>query len=262
MKLSQQNQEQETKEWDLDMALSFMQFFFEYNPYSYQRRFIDACLKSKRVVAKWPRQSGKSTTVSVYALFRAITSKCNIVIIAPSQSQSGELYDKVRSVAIDNPAINKLIIKSTETEMKFANGSRIISLPCGPEGRTIKGYTADILILEESGLLKDMIVNTVAIPMVAATNGQIIKIGTPWTRNHFYRSCFEDKNYILISIDWKEVVEQGQYTQEFIDEQKSQLSDIEFRTEYESEFIDDALSFFPTSLLEDCKCTYSLFVIY
>ena len=76
MKLSQQNQEQETKEWDLDMALSFMQFFFEYNPYSYQRRFIEACLNSKRIAAKFPRQSGKSFMVANYCLF-----KSNIIII-------------------------------------------------------------------------------------------------------------------------------------------------------------------------------------
>ncbi len=249
-------------DWNIDNLCSFIEFFFKFKPYSYQKRFLNACLKSKRIAGKWPRQSGKSFIVGGYVLFKAITSpNYSIIIVSPTQNQSGELYEKVRYMAASNPVVNKLIVKSTQTEMKFANGSRIISLPCGPEGRTIRGYTGNIIILEESGHLEDQIVNTVIIPMIAATNGQIIKIGTPWTRNHFYRSCFEDKNYTVISIGWQEVVKEGQYTQSFIDEQKIQLLDIEFRTEYNAEFIDDAMSFFPTSILEDCKQTYDLFPI-
>jgi len=254
-------QENTNIDWNIELLCDFIDFFFKFKPYSYQKRFLEACLKSKRIAGKWPRQSGKSFTVGGYSLFRAITQRCNIIIVSPSQNQSNELYIKIRSMAADNPMIFKLIVKDTQTEMKFANGSRIISLPSGAEGRTIKGYTADIIILEESGFLKDQIVNTVVIPMIAATQGQIIKIGTPWTRNHFYRSCFEDKNYSVISIGWQEVVEQGQYTLEFIQEQKLQLLDIEFRTEYDSEFIDDAMSFFPMTLLEKCKKTYKLFDI-
>jgi hypothetical protein len=255
-------QDQQNKNWDLESVISFMNFFFGFNPYSYQKRFIEACLKSTRIAAKFPRQSGKSFMVANYCLFKSITSIVSIVIVSPTQSQSDELYNKIRDIAIGNPVINKLIVKDTQTELKFANGSRIISLPCGNEGRTIRGYTADIVILEESGHLKDVIVNTVVIPMLASRpNGQIIKIGTPWTRNHFYRSCFEDTNYIVISIDWKEVVAEGQYTQVFIDEQRGQLLDIEFQTEYSAEFFSDANSFFPTSILEECKLSYGMFII-
>lgn len=256
------NQFEQNKTWDIDTVVSFMEFFFNFHPHPYQRRFLEACLNSKRIAGKWPRQSGKSTTVANYVLFKAITSKVSIMIIAPTQSQSGELYKKIRDIAVSNPVIDNLIIKSTETELRFANSSRILSLPCGPDGKTIRGYTADIEILEESGHLKDLIVNTVILPMIASkADGQVIKIGTPWIRNHFYRSCFEDKNYSVVSIGWREVVSAGQYTQEFIDEQKSQLLDIEFATEYDSEFIDDANSFFPTLLLDNCKLTYNLYPI-
>ena len=247
--------------WTIELLIGFLNFYFEFKPHSYQRRFLDACLRNNRIVGKFPRQSGKSTIVSIYALFRALTDKVNIIIVAPTQSQSSELYEKIRALAVSNPLINKQIIKDTVTELRFENGSRIISLPSGHDGRTIRGYTADIAIIEEAGHMEDQIVNTVIIPMIASKGikGQVIKIGTPWLRNHFYRSCYEDKNYKVISINWEEVVEQGQYDINFIDEQKMQLTDIEFRTEYQSEFIDEVSSYFPLSLLEKCKLNYKLY---
>jgi len=245
--------------WTPELMFGFMDFYFGFKPYSYQKRFLKACLEKKRIAASWCRQSGKSTAVANYALFKAVTSKVSIIIVAPTQSQSGELYEKIRTIAASNPFINKLIVKDTQTEMKFENGSRIISLPCGPEGRTIRGYTADIAIIEEAGHMKDNIVNQVIIPMIAATNGQIIKIGTPWLRNHFWKSIVKDPHYTVINVHWREAVAEGQYKQEFIDEQKEQLLDIEFRTEYCNEFIDDTMAFFPISLLEQCKANYQLY---
>lgn len=249
--------------WEIELLEGFVSFFFGFTLHSYQKRFLEACITYNRIAGKWPRQSGKSTIVAIYTLFKALTSKdgVSIIIVAPTQSQSGELYKKIRDMAASKPEINSQIKKSTQTELVFKNNSRIISLPSGNEGATIRGYTADIAIIEEAGFMKDLIVNTVIIPMIASKGdkGQVIKIGTPWTRNHFYRSCFEDKKYKVISIDWKEVLREGQYNQDFIDEQKSQLSDIEFRTEYESEFIHDAMAFFPISVLEGCKEEYGLF---
>jgi len=154
-------------EWNIDLVKGFFNFYFNFNPYNYQLRFIEACLQYNRVAAKWPRQSGKSTTVAPYVLFRALTDKITIIIVAPSQSQSGELYEKIRTLAVSNPMLNTLIKKDTATEMIIGE-SRILSLPSGPEGRTIRGYTADIIIVEAAGQMKDQIVNTVITPMIAS----------------------------------------------------------------------------------------------
>jgi len=244
------------------LVFDFIKFWFNFKPYEYQRRFLSACLHQNRVVGKWCRQSGKSQTVAWYSLFRATTGKVTILIFAPAQRQSKELFEKIRSIALDNPYLNSSIEKSTETELVI-NGSRIISLPVGHSGINVKGYTADIIILEECQGIKDMIVNTVILPMIASKKdaGQVIKIGTPETRNHFYNSCFIDKDYTVINVTWRDAVKAGQYTQKFIDEQREKLLDIEFRTEYEVEFIDDEASFFTPSLLQSCMEEYPLITI-
>lgn len=245
---------------DESLLLDFLDFFFDYKPYDYQLKFLKKCLTKNRISGKWSRQSGKSYTVSVYTLLRAILKKTTIIIVAPTQNQSDELFGKIISFVNNNPDIKGLIKKETQRELVFVNGSRILSLPSGFEGRTIRGYTCDVLIIEEAGIMDDKIVNTVLVPMLASRgdSGQIIKIGTPLLRNHFYRSCFEDPEYSVINVTYKDCLRVGQYTNKFIEEQKAELTDIEFQTEYNSEFIDAARMFFPTELLKQCSLKYTL----
>jgi hypothetical protein len=248
------------KKIDGAVISDFSDFFFNVKPYKYQRDFFEACARNKRVLAIWCRQAGKSEGVSIYVGFRVLLEKLTIIVIAPTQSQSKELYNKIRDKLTKNAEISKMITKSTETEMILANGSRILSLPTGPNGDTIRGYTADIVILEEAGIMKDSIVNQVIMPMLASKKdkGQLIKIGTPLTMNHFYRSAINDKNYNVVKVTWRDCIKEGQYSQEFVDEQREQCTDVEFQTEYEGEFITDLMSFFPISLIENCMEDYQL----
>jgi hypothetical protein len=245
---------------DKHLLQEFIEFFFEFKPYKYQLRFLHKCFEKNRIAAKWPRQSGKSQTVSVYVAIRILLEPLSILITSPTQTQSDELYLKVRTLIENNETFKQQLTKITETEMRFKNGGRIKSLPSGPDGKSIRGHTADIVIIEEAGIMKDTIVNTIIVPMLASKKdkGQIIKIGTPLTKNHFYKSCFIDPNYEVISISWKEVVEAGQYSINFINEQKENLLDIEFQTEYEALFISDEYAFFPSELIEGCSYTYTL----
>lgn len=245
---------------DKHLTYDVVDFFFGYKLHFYQLVFLMICLKYNRVAGKWCRQAGKSQIVAIYIVLVSMIEKKGSVIVSPTQNQSNELFLKIKNLINDNKDITPLIKRETQTEIIFTNGSRIISLPCGPEGASIRGYTCDILIIEEAGIMKDLIVNTVLIPMLASKKekGQIIKIGTPLVRNHFYRSCFEDTNYKVVNVVWQDCVKAGQYSQSFIDEQKIELTTIEFQTEYEANFIDSGMMFFPSSLLESCSYTYIL----
>jgi len=239
----------------------FSEAFLEFTPYKYQENFLMACAENKRVTALWPRQSGKSSTVAVLCLYKALTTKeFSIIIVAPTQSQSSELYAKIRKLAESSEYVRGYIKSATQTEITLKNHSRILALPTGPEGVTIRGYTADLIIIEEAGYIKDSIVNEVIIPMIAAKpHGQIIKIGTPKGKNHFYLSCYgKETNYKLFHITWRDVVKEGQYSKEFINEQRSNLSNIEFQTEYEAQFIEDTDAYFKQELLDSCVEEYPM----
>ncbi len=242
--------------------IDFCDFWFGFRPYGYQREFLLSCATNLRVVGLWCRQSGKSTCIAMYSGYKCLTQKgFSIMMIAPTQEQSSELFLKVRKVLDDSELLKPLIKSSTQTEINFYNGSRIKALPCGPEGATIKGYTADVVIIEEAGKMKSQIVNEVITPMIASQQsyGQVIKIGTPKGKNHFYESCYgKETLYSVFHCDWRVVLAAGQYKKEFIEEQKANLTQLEFDTEYEAKFIEDADSYFKQELIDSCTQDYGL----
>lgn len=245
---------------NFDSFLDFLDFYFKFRPYNYQKDFLKKCLTSRRILGIFCRQSGKSTTVAVYCLFRAITGKITIIITSPTQSQSDELYLKIKTFAGENENINNLIEKDTMKELRFANGSRILSLPCGNDGRTIRGYSGDIVVIEEAGIMKDKIVNQVIMPMIASKKekGQVIKIGTPLIKNHFYTSCYKDKHYQTQKVTYEDCLLEGVYDEDFIEEQKENLLDVEFRSEYCSEFVSEENMFFSDKLVEFAQLEYPI----
>ncbi|MCK5625141.1 terminase family protein [Candidatus Pacearchaeota archaeon] len=248
---------------DEDLLFDTVDFLFNYKLYFYQTKFLMKCLNYRKIVGKWSRQSGKSQAVAIYILLMAILEKTTIIIAAPIQDQSNLMYSKIRELISENPDIQALLKKDTQSELIFNNRSVILSITCAHGGRTKRGHTCDILIIEEAGDMEDEVVGSVLIPYLASKGdkGQVIKIGTPLRRNHFYRSCYEDTNYEVINVTWRDAVKVGQYTQKFIDDEKAELTDVQFRCEYESEFVADAMGFFPPHILEKSELNYNLFEV-
>ncbi len=195
---------------------------FNISLYPYQELFLNDCMESKRVVGAFCRQTGKSMTISILAVCEALKNpRGHVVIVGPTDRQAGELFNKIRHY-IKSAPIGSEVATNTQREMTMKNGCRISAFPVGDSGDTIRGMTANVLIIEEAAFVKDAIVNQVLLPMIASTDGKIIKISTPFGMNHFYRSFQQDDNYISHHYTWKDAVKCNHFTEEFIEEQRLQ----------------------------------------
>jgi hypothetical protein len=125
------------------------------------------------------RQMGKSTTVAYKAAYRAVFwPKSLILLVSPSDRQSGELFAKVREVFASLPAsaVPKFL-EDNKRSLKLANGSRIVSLP-DSEAR-VRGFSGvNLLVFDESGDVPDALYRACR-PMLIASRGQLICAGTP-----------------------------------------------------------------------------------
>jgi hypothetical protein len=235
------------------LLAEYFKGMYDFDAKDYQLDFAYDCITSQRVVGVFCRQSGKSETCSKIALYLAEESNKTILIFAPTDRQTGLIADKIRNT------ISKVIVASgftctrqTQRDFEFNNGSKIVCETTGDKGETIRGYTADVIILEEAGTIKDTIISSVILPMGLTTNAKIIKIGTPRGKNHFFESSV-DARYKVHQYDYTYAVREGLMTQEYIDEMKASTTDIIFRTEYCAEFIEDQDAFFGYELIENCK---------
>src|SRR5690606_41607559 len=87
---------------------------------------------SRRMLLLCSRQSGKSTTCAALAVNQAVYDPGLVLLIAPAQRQSSELFRKVSEVYRALPDVPR-IVQESALRMELANGSRIIALP-GTEG--------------------------------------------------------------------------------------------------------------------------------
>lgn len=225
--------------------------------YSYQQLFLYDCLNNQRVIGVFCRQTGKSMTIAILSIIEALKKEnAHIVIVAPTDRQAGELFEKI-TIFIQRSPIIQEIENITKRELRLKNGSRISAFPCGDTGANIRGMTANVLIEEEAAFIKDSINNQVLMPMVAATNGKVIKISTPFGMNHFYNDSIGN-NYKLHCYDWRYAVKENHFSIDFIKEQKRLCTDLEFRTEYCAEFIPDQDNYFSFELIKSCICDIEL----
>ena len=119
-------------------------------PTKYQLAFLlDA---GRFVVARWARQTGKSTSIAALCLYTALHDGCKrIVILAPSLRQSRKLIQRISSFIPKNLS-HVLAGRRLKTRLEFVNGSTIEALPNSPE--TVRGETCDLIILDEAAFVR------------------------------------------------------------------------------------------------------------
>lgn len=186
-----------------------------------------------RVLLNCCRQSGKSTTCATKAVHVAVYEPgALILLLSPSQRQSGELFRKVLSVY---RLLGRPIAADSEsaTTLTLENGSRIVSLP-GSEG-TIRAYSAvRLLLIDEAARVPDDTVAAVR-PMLAVSGGQLIALSTPYGCRGWWYEAWESGGP-----SWQRVripaTECRRISPAFLAEERAALGPWFFEQEYLCEF--------------------------
>jgi phage terminase large subunit-like protein len=179
-------------ELDLNLAIAhglrpdwFCRDRLGFEPDEWQARLLRS--RSRQVIMNCGRQVGKSTTTAALSVHTAVYSPGGLVlVIAPSQRQSRELFIKIHTFLQRlHPA--EPMDEETRLTLTLANGSRIVALP-GDNPRTVRGYSAPALIVEDEAAFVADETHDALLPMLAATSsGRIVLMSTPYvSAGHFY----------------------------------------------------------------------------
>ena len=230
-----------------------MKGIFDFHPTSYQLDFAYDCINHKKVVAVFARQSGKSETTSKVAIMYArIIHNNPILVFAPTDKQAGLIAEKITKSIAKMPYLTDFhVTRQTLREFYFSNGGSIICMTTGQTGDTILGHTAGAIIEDESGSIKDTIIQTAILPMGATTNPPHIKIGTPKGKNHFYEAS-QNPRYKLHQITYKQALKENIHSLEYVEATKKMLTSDQWKTEMMAEFIEDQDAYFGYNLIEEC----------
>jgi hypothetical protein len=204
--------------------------------------------RPRRSLLLCSRQSGKSTTTALMALWTAIfEAPALVVLFSPSQRQSAELFRTVmhfHGKLEGAPRLNAESVLKAEME----NGSRILALP-GTE-KTVRGYAkADLVVIDEAARVEDELIAAVR-PMMATSEGggRLIALTTPaGKRGWFFEAWTGAENWTRVRVSAQDC---PRISKEFLEEEMRSLGAQRFSEEYGLEFLDPDEAVFPSEIID------------
>lgn len=201
----------------------------------------------KRALLLCSRQSGKTEVAIGKGLHTAIYQPpALVVILSPSQRQSGELFRRLMLCHSKLPGAPELVAESA-LRAEMANGSRILALP-GSE-KTVRGIAgADCIILDEAARIEDEMMGAIRPTMATKPDCRLIALSTPHGRRGWFHEAWSggDETWHRVRVpasDWPRISEA------FLAEEMKELGAMRFSEEYGLEFRDSDEMVFPTAVI-------------
>jgi hypothetical protein len=200
----------------------------------WQIKMLDS--PSKRTALNIHRQGGKSTMSSLICLHTALFKPKSLsLIIAPALRQSQENFRKIRDF-IDQLSNVPKFDESTKLSLQFETGSRILCLPGGNDGKTIRGFSRpDVIVEDEAAQCSDELHYAIMPMMATYPECRYVMASTPFgQRGHYYKIWQE-------SHAWEKYTLKASKNQRidpaYLAEMKATIGPYMYAQEFECEFV-------------------------
>jgi hypothetical protein len=234
--------------------------------YDYQQKFVDYIHKNRFVISKWPRQSGKSTSVIGYIChYITFNQSVSVAILANRlKTAKDELYSKLQLAYENLPQfLQQGVVEWNKTSLKLENGSRVI---CdATSSAAIRGGSFNFLLLDEYAFLPSHVAEEFyasTYPTISAgTTTKLVIVSTPNGMNHFHK-LWVDANraeghklknkFIPVEVSWRDVpITAGGRKRDDVwaAEQIANTSPEQFEQEYGCSFLGSSNTLVATSKL-------------
>lgn len=179
------------------------------------------------------------------------------IAIAPTLAQARIVFDRVKcllamvGVTFSTVATPYPTLRVHDGSGKDAPMLHVFDARSGHEAKSLRGYGATHILIDEAAYIPESVITEVAMPMLAANDGRMTLISTPRGRSFFYRFYqmgvrAENGFWSRTSPSWENPL----VSQEYIELQKEILSDRVFRTEYGAEFLDSNTTVFASDAID------------
>lgn len=182
--------------------------------YKYQKQLLKAFVNNRFNVVLSSRQSGKTTTITIYALWMVcFQSDKRVTIVANKESTAKEIYARIKMSFEELPIWMKPSVKSFRNDgFDLQNGSKITVASTSTS--SARGTTSNLLIIDEmahcsNDLMKELWKS--AIPIISSMKkSQLVVISTPnGVDNKFYELVEQakkpDSDWHLETVNWWDV---------------------------------------------------------
>jgi hypothetical protein len=199
-----------------------------------------------------PRQSGKSRSLAVLAAHRAFRRpRTNVLIVSAGEVASRRLLAEVRGIVTGSPLLRGSVVDEQSQLIVLSNGSEIRSVPASE--RQVRGFSVDLLLVDEAALVSDDLLLGAAIPTTAARPDARIVLASSATvaAGAFFDTVMRGRqgDDHTDSFAWS-LVDATWIAPSVIEAARASMTEARFRAEYEGVFASGADAVFPRALLD------------
>lgn len=213
-----------------------------FNPWEFQQDLLRKIHDNRFVICKYPRQSGKSTTVLSYALWYILFNpSVNVALLANKLQTARELLGRLKTAYEYLPKwLQQGIVSWNKGSIELENGSKILA--SATSSSAVRGGSFNLIILDEFAYvpheLAEDFFSSVYPTIASGKTSKILIVSTPKGLNLFYRLWIGAKEktnaYVPVEIHWSDVPGRDEkWRQQTI----SNTSEEQFRVEFECEFL-------------------------
>jgi len=213
-----------------------------FDMYSYQRKMIGTFVNNRFTITKMPRQSGKSTAVVSYILWKILfQDNQNCAILANKGTLARELLEKIKTAYEHLPKwLQQGIDTWNKGNIELENGSKVLA--SATSASAIRGGAFNLILLDEFAFIPRNIAEhffaSVYPTISSGESTQIIIVSTPYGMNHYYKMWIDAINkkslYIPIEVHWRDTPGRND---EWRNQTIANTSEEQFRQEFECMFL-------------------------
>ena len=211
----------------------------------WQAKFLRS--QARRRILNCSRQAGKSTVSAALALWHALYDPPGslVLLVSPSQRQSGELFKRVTTMLSTLPGAPKPEMESL-LRLEFPTGNRIVSLP--GSSNTTRGYSAaSLVVIDEASRCPDELIEAIRPTQVTLSDSRLVVLSTPWGRQGFFhRTWSEAVGWEKTELTWKQC---PRIDAEAVAEFRAEMGETLYEQEYLARFVDIDEQMFSSELI-------------
>ena len=239
-------------------AIGYIASWFNFKLYPSQEQIADFFFNPKtkrKATIKATTRYGKSQVIALCCIIYAIFyPKVKIGIIAPTNdktkiimsyiqtalSSCSEMTNAIDLDLMDLSKLERLKREISKRKITFKNGSSIEVLSPDIKGKGFgaMGRAFDLTVIDETAEIPDEVYAKIYRMLVESPTSKLIEIGNPWHLNHFYDHHNSD-DWEKYTINSDTAIKEGRMTQEAVDDQKKNLTELEFQVLFGAEFPKD-----------------------
>jgi hypothetical protein len=210
--------------------------------YDFQEDMVQKVHDNRFVIAKLPRQSGKSTTITAYILhYILFNQNMNVAILANKLSTAKELLHRLKNAYEYLPRWLQMgVLEWNKASIILENGSKVIA--SATSSSAVRGGSFNFIFLDEFAYVPQNVAeeffSSVYPTISSGQETKVTIISTPHGMNMYYKYWTDAVNkrnsYVPIEVHWSDVPGRDE---KWKAQTIANTSEEQFRTEFECDFI-------------------------